>query len=105
MTDFLKSISENANWWHGIIATGAAGFVACAAARWPEAAMACAGFALFGFGQWIDHPTKTGFINPGMGIPPGLLTGQPWSPSWMGNIISIAGIGMIALALVRWAFW
>jgi hypothetical protein len=88
-----KIISENAHWWHALIIGGVAAFVACAAARWPAASAASAGIALFGVGQWKDHPVQHRI---GQGFK---ITGHPFSPSLVGIAFSCAGLCLIAYAI------
>ncbi len=66
-----------------------------------EVALLSSGLAIFGLGEWINHPLRTIIRQPDINYPGWLkCEGHPWKPSTLGIMLDIVG-----LALIGWAIY
>lgn len=83
------------HWWKLAAAAGALIAIASAPTQFRPGMIIGIGILLFGIGEWINHPVRTGL---GYG---GVLTGYPRSNKPLGLLIAALGIGLFAFGLYR----
>jgi hypothetical protein len=88
--DFKNFTGMNAlQWWLGMIAIGTAIAVAAIAAHSDAWAFVGIGIAIWGVGEWRNHPIETE-LHRNMKV-----TNFPFNPSIFGIILDILGVGLI----------
>ncbi|ODT29733.1 MAG: hypothetical protein ABS54_04255 [Hyphomicrobium sp. SCN 65-11] len=93
MASGLEGLQVN-TWFKAVIVVSTVVLLAALAAKMANVALVATGTLVFGFGQWINHPKRLGYV-PGYKI-----TYTSRYPSFSGVLIELLG-----LALVFYGIW
>ena len=90
--------------YKGVIAVSAVVLIAALAVSNTPVAIIALGFLFIGFGEWINHPKRSGYIPPSFANPAMTVTSTARDPSVFGLFVDGVGLLLIGLGLYRLLF-
>ena len=96
--DDFKLLDE---WYKATIAGGAVIAVPAITVGNDTALICAIGLLLFGVGEFINHPFRSGFIYNEYGGVAGTMKGRSRRPKTFGIALDILGIGLLLYGIVR----
>jgi hypothetical protein len=90
--------------YKGVIAISAVVLITALAVSSTPVAIIALGFLFIGFGEWINHPMRSGYIPPSFANPAMTVTSTARSPSAFGCFVDGIGTLLIGLGVYRLLF-
>jgi hypothetical protein len=90
--------------YKGVIAVSAVVLIAALAVSNTPVAVIALGFLFVGFGEWINHPQRSGYIPPSAYNPAMAVTSTARNPSALGWFVDGVGGLLIGLGVYRLLF-
>ena len=90
--------------YKGVIAISAVVLTAALAVSNTPVAIIALGFLFIGFGEWINHPTRSAYIPPTFANPAMTATSTARIPSAFGLFVDGVGLLLVGLGVYRLLF-
>jgi hypothetical protein len=90
--------------YKGVIAVSAVVLIAALAVNNAAVAIIALGFLVIGFGEWINHPKRSGYVPPSAYNPAMTVTSTARDPSAFGLLVDGMGGLLILLGLYHLLF-
>lgn len=100
MTNPLQTLQIDTP-YKGVIAISAVVLIAALAANNATAAIIALGFLFIGLGEWINHPSRSGYVPPSFANPAMIVTSTARSPCAFGWFVNGVGGVLILLGVYR----